>query len=320
MNKILIIGDSIADIYRQFSYKKQCPDSPDTPAGILSATEIRPGGVANVAVNLSNLLPKSHSIDMISVLDCETAYTVKRISSNRVNMSDCVIVSSDLALLKERIIFEKWDADNQNFVARLDNRSSIDPVFSRRVSELVKRYLDSSPDYPELVILSDYSGGVVTDELLEVLSPVKDRLLVDTKRTDLAPFSGALLAKLNSLELNRVLLTDHSPERYFKYFVVTFGEKGAHLVMRKNEIVAQIPCSTTMKVEFKAHKVKTVDVCGCGDTFLAGLAAGLVRFQDPFDAVYFANAAAATVVTQERTAVADLSQTLEMMGRNYETR
>lgn len=319
-SRILVIGDSIADVYREFEYRKQCPDAPETPVGLLSRVDLRPGGAANVAANLAALAPLDCRIDLISVIDIATARALKYASLNRVDLSRCLFVDEAQSLRKERVLFDGWDRGNRDFVVRLDNRSTIEPVDADGIRLSVRSYLrdESTPD---LVILSDYAGGVLTDDLIKELRPVMGRLLVDTKRTDLSCFSGSLLAKLNSSEYRKVLLGDATPERHFRYFVVTRGEMGARLIIRKDfdEQYLRFPHnvfgSTVMTTDFQARDVEPVDVCGCGDTFLAGVAAGLIRFNDPFEAVSFANAAAATVVVQPRTAIADLEKTLGMTGR-----
>ncbi len=336
MKRVLVIGDSIADVYRDFVYKKQCPDAPDVPAAIQSGYDLRPGGAANVAVNLAALAPDI-SIDLASVLSPETARAVKRISSSRVDMYRSVIVDHDQSLVKERILINGMDSDRRSFIARLDNRRSIKRDFVESLEHLLDRYLAESPDV-ELVVLSDYDGGVLSERVLHLLAPFRDRLIVDTKRTDLSCFSSgerslvssvpsdrSLFAKLNEAEHRAVLLGDPLPERHFKYFVVTRGELGAKMIVYrdigrenrsslKSETVIMGSMSQVVSIP-AASGVEAIDVCGCGDTFLAGIAAGLLRYNDPYEALSFANAAAATVVSQSRTAVASLQKALEMTGR-----
>lgn len=306
MKRILVIGDAIADVYRAFEYRKTCPDAPGTPVGIQREIEVRPGGAANVAVNLAALAPVDCSIDLIAALDYDTAQAVKRLSARRVGLSESIVAASDEVLRKERIVIDG------GFAARLDNILRVEPHIAGMLRVRIEQHLATFT--PDLIVLSDYSGGALTDALIEVLRPHRHRLMVDTKRTDLECFSGSLLAKLNQQEHDRVLLVDHSPERYFKYYVVTCGALGARLHIRKIDPTHEYIAITNV-ARFPGRKVQAVDVCGCGDTFLAGLAAGLIRYDDVFEAVSFANCAAATVVTQQRTAVANLAETLEMTGR-----
>lgn len=332
MKRVLVVGDAIADVYREFEYRKQCPDAPSTPVAVHVRDDLRPGGAANVAVNLAALAPDI-AIDLISVLDVRTAFEVKFSGSSRVNMAWTLMVGSEQALCKERILISGMDADVRPFVARLDNRRQIEPSDVELIEENLQSYLGHYPDV-DLILLSDYAGGVLNDRLLQVLAPFRDRLIVDTKRTDLSCFSSgdrapismvpeqrSLMVKLNQDEHRRVLLDESIPEKHFKYFVVTHGPGGTSMVLYRdagelgyNDIKIMGAVSQTIRLK-AIEGIDVRDVCGCGDTFLAGLAAGLLRFDDPYEALAFANAAAATVVSQPRTAVASLEETMRLIGR-----
>ena len=310
MKRILVIGDAISDLYLDYSYKKQCPDDPAVPAYVLQNIQVVAGGAANVAVNLSALLPEGYRVDLISVIDTKTAATLDDSA-----VEHCVFVPRRRALIKERVKVD-WGP-----LVRLDNRSTFEKDDVDKVHTRVKNYLAEVD--PELVLISDYAGGVLTDDLISILRPFAHKCLVDTKRVDMADFNGFLLAKVNSLEYSQILSRDPFPERYFKFFVVTRGEMGARILSYRNyDSSAHLsPChlasSISSTTSIPGQSVEAVDACGCGDTFLAGLAAGWVRFKgDPFESVAFANSAAATVVTQPKVAIADIKKTLEMIGRS----
>jgi sugar/nucleoside kinase (ribokinase family) len=113
----------------------------------------------------------------------------------------------------------------------------------------------------------------------------------------------------------RVIEREAIPERFFDALIRTDGSAGAFLDMHEWLGPTSYAVNT---VRAPAHEVPVVDVCGCGDTFMAGLAASLLKNDDYFTAMQFANAAAATVVTQARTSVADLGETLRLLGREEE--
>lgn len=154
---------------------------------------------------------------------------------------------------------------------------------------------------------------------MEILLDMREKLLVDTKLTDLSVFGSngrkTKLVKLNYDEWRAVTANDAMPERFFEAMVMTRGRSGAYLTIRKD--LTDIK-SVTHTLRVKGHDVETVDVCGCGDTFLAGLAASLLTSDDVFSALQFANAASATVVTKARTSIADLGLTLKLLGREVQ--
>lgn len=87
------------------------------------------------------------------------------------------------------------------------------------------------------------------------------------------------------VEIARELL-----QRGPKYVVVTMGERGALLVSREREV--HVP----------AFKVDPVDTTAAGDAFNAALAVSLAEGKGPYEAIGFANAAAALTVTRKGAA------------------
>lgn len=305
VKRILVVGDIIADVYREFSYWKRCPDLAETAVGLFKSERWIPGGAANVAMNIASLAP-GLSVELFGVMSKELNMLWDHVACN------CVYVDSHESLVKERIIMHN---DQTDFVVRLDSRKQVDDIVANLVKTRLEQRLKHDPA-PDLIVLSDYAGGILTDDLLDVLRPWFDRLLVDTKRVDLSCFAGSLMAKLNVAEYTRAVSYEQPhPEQYFKYFVVTRGAYGAKLhVSYDNSSEFKVSLST--KIE--GHDVKTVDPCGCGDTFLAGLAVSLAKGNDVTTATKFANAAAASVVTKSYTAVANLEETLELLKEKNE--
>ena len=306
MKRVLVIGDVIADVYRDCTFKKMCPDAPTVRAIVEHSRDVRPGGAANVAVNLA-ALTKDVRIHLIGEMDVQLARAVKQAGHNRINMEFCEF--TDDVLTKERVSLDG------EFIMRVDNKLQTNTFAAGGIYHSLKEYLSLFD--PDLVVMSDYAGGSINPDTLEVLLSMRERLLVDTKMTDLSVFGSegkTRLIKLNYDEWKAVVAGEAAPERFFDSMVVTRGPSGAYLSIRRDEGTR----SLTHTLRVPGHRVDAVDVCGCGDTFMAGLAASLLRNDDYFTAVQFANAAAATVVTQPRTAVADRELTLKLLGREEE--
>jgi len=305
LKRILVIGDVIADLYRECKFKKACPDAPGVDAIVETGRELRPGGAANVALNLAALAPDVR-VDLIGALDVELARTIKFMSGSRVDCSLCPLAG---ALVKERLIRDG------RFVLRVDSSAVTPECVAISIRWSLHEYLERQ--VPDMILLSDYGFGSVDPQALGMLLRYRDIMLVDTKTVDLSVFAegGArtLLAKLNHSEWKAVLGAHHSPEDFFTFLVVTDGPGGASLFFSRP---GERPGTTVRQsMRLRAHAVADVDVCGCGDTFLAGLAAAMVDGKDAHFAVEFANAAAATVVSKPRTAVADRNETLGLLGR-----
>lgn len=303
MKKVLVIGDIISDEYRECSFKKMCPDAANVPAFVECAVDLRPGGAANVAVNLASLSPQT-KVYLIGSLTIPLAREVKRLSKNVVNMEYCDL---DESLVKQRIIVAG------EMLCRLDNMRSFSWYAAESICNRLKEFLAEND--PDLVIFSDYGAGSLNEDSFQILLSMREKLLVDTKLTDLSPFGSedkkTRLVKLNSEEWKSVVQTEAAPERFFSAMIVTTGKDGAILSIRNDNGNKSV--THTMKVN--GCPANVADVCGCGDTFLAGVAASLLVNDDYFTAVQFANAAASTVVSKPRTAVADLGLTLKLIGR-----
>lgn len=101
------------------------------------------------------------------------------------------------------------------------------------------------------VVISDYNKGFVTTRLVEqVISSMKGigPVFLDTKKTELARFEGAVV-KINREE---AIASKNLPK---EGLVVTLGGEGANY----------------KGITYPAFKVPVVDVCGAGDSFLAGM-------------------------------------------------
>ncbi len=304
MKRVLVIGDGIADVYRECSFAKMCPDAPDVRALLNHGDERRPGGASNVALNIAALSPGTQ-VDLIAEIPVGLRYDIKRLSDNRVGTEYSPLGDG---LVKERIF------DDGKFLVRVDNQRRVSSYTAEMVKRMLRQYLAEHD--PDLVVFSDYAGGSVNIDSLSILLGMRQRLLVDTKETDLSQFDGTFVIKLNHDEWKRVAIKHAVPEKFCENMIVTLGPRGAELTIRTEDGST----SVTHTLSVSAHDVSVVDVCGSGDTFIAGLAASFLTNGDPYTAMQFANAAAATVVSQPRVAIANLKDTLDLVKGLYETR
>lgn len=109
---------------------------------------------------------------------------------------------------------------------------------------------DDLSDY-DAIVISDYNKGSVTvDTVQHIVANAKCRIFMDTKMRDLEKLKGVTL-KINRREWES-RISDHDDT------VVTLGEDG----VMYGDIIKP------------AADIDVHDVCGAGDTFLAGLVAG----------------------------------------------
>jgi len=146
-----------------------------------------------------------------------------------------------------------------------------------RVDEKIKtEHIDTADENLSMydaVVISDYNKGFVAEgDIKDFRAKYNGPIFVDTKKTNLAQFDGCFV-KINQYEFEAAeTLTDD--------LIVTYGSK---------------------KVEYKNRtylppSVETHDVCGAGDTFLAGLVFKYLESYDMDAAIKFAMDAAAVTV------------------------
>jgi bifunctional ADP-heptose synthase (sugar kinase/adenylyltransferase) len=129
-------------------------------------------------------------------------------------------------------------------------------------------------DTYDAVVISDYNKGFLTYEHIESIIENSIPVFIDTKKTDIERFQGAWV-KVNELEYSRL-------KSECSGLIVTLGDRGAKVPHH------DIYCPT--------KSVEVMDVCGCGDTFMAALVAQYLFTKDIEKAIIFANVAAGITV------------------------
>jgi D-beta-D-heptose 7-phosphate kinase/D-beta-D-heptose 1-phosphate adenosyltransferase len=175
---------------------------------------------------------------------------------------DADFVHNDTPITKTRFI----DKRSGQHLLRVDSEDDIVP-WSGRTPFPIDTY--------DAVIISDYNKGFLSYEDIEkIISSAKCPVFVDTKKTDVKRFQGAWV-KINELEYSRL-------KSECSGLIVTLGDRGAKVPHH------EIHCPT--------ESVEVMDVCGCGDTFLAALAVQYLYTKDIEKSIIFANAAAGITV------------------------
>ena len=174
------------------------------------------------------------------------------------------LLTNEEEIVKTRYIDEK--ANQQ--ILRVDEESEIKPFDNEEVDS----------DYDALVI-SDYNKGFITQEkLFEISSTFVGPVFIDTKKT-CVPENAFI--KVNESEFEKI--THFIPDN----MIITRGGEGT-------EYQGKL---------YPAEKVKVFDVVGAGDTFLAALTYGYLKYGTIDRAIPLANKAAAIAVSHTGTYV-----------------
>jgi D-beta-D-heptose 7-phosphate kinase/D-beta-D-heptose 1-phosphate adenosyltransferase len=274
--------------------------SPEAPVPVLRHVQRyeRPGGAANVAMNLAGLGCKTYLAGLWGA-DGEQAELAKLVHAAGVDTLG-VVTGSQPTISKTRIVGRTQQ------LLRLDIESR-DPVPAAE-EERLAQCAEELAAKVHAVVLSDYAKGALTAGLCErVIRAARHAgipVLADPKTPDFSKYSGATTVCPNLGELAaatgvaahrteellaaaRELLVEHD----FKFLTVTMSEKGIALLRADG---------TVMRSKARAREV--FDVSGAGDTVIATMAACLAGGLAMETAVELANVAAGIVVGKVGTA------------------
>ena len=131
----------------------------------------------------------------------------------------------------------------------------------------------------DALVISDYDKGFLTTEkIFELTSRFTGPVFIDSKKTNL-PADAYI--KVNELEYERMSYCN------YENLIITRGGEGAEY---KGDL-------------YPAEKVNVFDVVGAGDTFLAALTYGYLKYGRIDKAIPLANKAAAVAVSHRGTYV-----------------
>jgi D-beta-D-heptose 7-phosphate kinase/D-beta-D-heptose 1-phosphate adenosyltransferase len=288
--RILVVGDIMLDRYILGEVERISPEAP-VPVLRHAQRYERPGGAANVAMNLAGLGCQTF---LCGFWGADSEQAELKLLLEPAGVDTLGVVSSSLPTIsKTRIV-----ARTQQLM-RLDIESRERPPYEEtqrlqaRAVQLVEKV--------HAVILSDYAKGVLTDEVCEAVIRAARAagvpVLVDPKSKDFSKYSGATTVCPNLNELSmatgvpahetdalidaaRVQMAEHD----FKFLTVTMSEKGIRILGPDGDYHSP------------ARAREVFDVSGAGDTVIATLAASLAGGLHIHTAVELANLAAGIVV------------------------
>jgi len=281
---ILTIGDAMLDRYWHGDTHRVSAEAP-IPVIDVSSIEDRPGGAANVALNVatlgaaSSLIAATGQDEMSDILE-------SKLSSSGI---DCrfIRVEGMSTITKVRLVSRSQQMIRADFEALFD----ID-------ADQVLKGMDLVPEY-DSVVLSDYDKGLFSDpsSIIENARNKGRPVLVDPKFKPFSAYQGATVIKPNTLELkNAVGDWDSEAEMLEKCRGLMAGIGcEAMLVTRASEGMTLV--EQHGESHFPAQTREVYDTSGAGDTVIAVLAASLASGQTLKDSVALANVAAGIVVS-----------------------
>ena len=285
---ILVIGDIILDAYIFGTVDRISQEAP-VPIVSIAEKNFKPGGAANVALNLSGLGANVQLIGLTgSGINCDELQKCFE-KNNNINLH-LVKDEGRPTSVKTRII-----ADGKQ-VARLDNEATNE--INQIHKDKLKSIFDANSKNIDGIIIEDYNKGTLSSDvivhIIDSASKNSIPVYVDPKYDNYEHYKGVRLFKPNLVEYNTIVRNKNFgvlPESGFKFkeyidseiLLLTLGAEGMSLYF--NDSHNQIPT--------KARKV--YDVSGAGDTVIATFAMNDICGLDPLESSIIANLAAGRV-------------------------
>jgi D-beta-D-heptose 7-phosphate kinase/D-beta-D-heptose 1-phosphate adenosyltransferase len=296
---VTCVGDLMLDRFVQGWVHRV---SPEAPVPVLRVIEehARLGGVGNVVRNVLGLGARAACLGAVGEDEAgrEVAALLGAESRCQVLLVAC---AARPTTTKTRFV-----AGGQQLL-RADAETTGD-LPAAAVRDLAQRFTEAI-EQTDIVVVSDYAKGVLTDALIDLLVTRARRagkaVIVDPKNADLARYAEATLLTPNASELalasgracssdeDVVAAADQALARCrAEAILVTRSSRGMTLVRRNSA-----------PVHFPADVREVFDVTGAGDTVAATLAVLLAAGASLETAARVANVAAGLVVGKVGTAV-----------------
>ncbi len=288
---VLVVGDSMLDKYWFGDTNRISPEAP-VPVVRIVRSEERPGGAANVALNVASLGVKTTLMGIIGA-DENGSNLKKLLSPAGIN---CQLLSDPAVktILKLRIVAR------QQQLVRIDFE---EPPSGDVLANLLSDFSDAIEQFDALV-LSDYGKGGLTHirSMIEIARDKGIPVLIDPKGDNYDRYAGATVITPNRAELALVVGSWTSEEDLTIRAQNLRDRLGltALLLTRSEEGMTLFTADGVQTVPAQAREV--FDVSGAGDTVIAVTAAMLAAGLNLSEAVRIANRAGGIVVGKLGTA------------------
>ncbi len=291
--RVLVVGDVMLDHYVWGNVSRISPEAP-VPVVTVTRENLLLGAATNVVNNIHALGGKVRLCGVIGPDDAGRQL-VHLLREQGINTEGLIVEEGRPTTIKTRVI-----AHNQQ-VVRVDRetKNGIEPDTHAEIFAFVKEQIEDGLD---ALVLSDYSKGVVTRELVrDIVKLARGNgvtVSVDPKVNHFGMYSGVTILTPNTKEASigaKLEIEDDASlmkagalllkQLKCDAVLITRGEHGMSLFERGGRIT-HIP---TMAQE-------VFDVTGAGDTVISVLALAMAAGASMVDAARISNYAAGIVV------------------------
>jgi len=284
--KVLVVGDIMLDRYWYGPTQRISPEAP-VPVVKISQDEDRPGGAANVALNIASI---GGQVTLAGITGKDEASDTLATHLQAMNIACQFDQHLDVPTITKLRVMSR----NQQLI-RLDFEQSLQQVEKKSLASKVESLVASH----DVLLLSDYDKGTLSavQQLIQIAKKNHIPVLVDPKGCDFSKYRGASILTPNMSEFEAIVGECQSEaeivtkgqqllqELDLAAMLVTRSEHGMTLLRRDHE-----------EFHLPTEAKEVYDVTGAGDTVIATLALAVAAKANYPQASALANIAAGIVV------------------------
>ncbi len=308
--RVIVYGDLMLDRYWYGSTSRISPEAP-VPVVNVKKIESKPGGAANVALNIAALGGKISLFGLVGD-DAESVELKEKLNQHSI---DCqfLALSDYSTITKLRVL-----GQNQQLI-RMDFEKVFDQVDDAELIDTFRQQLNAS----HIVVLSDYAKGTLQHikYLIELAREQGVPVVVDPKSKDFSCYAGAMLVTPNLKEFKAVVGEfANDDELAQKAFSLMARHQIEALLITRGKDGMTLVHQTLGAKHYLARSKEVYDVTGAGDTVIAVIAAALAAGHDIENAVNLGNIAAGIVVGKlgaEVVSVSELRRALQRKNNSH---
>ncbi|WP_321493485.1 D-glycero-beta-D-manno-heptose-7-phosphate kinase [uncultured Desulfobacter sp.] len=309
---VLVIGDLMLDEYLWGRVDRISPEAP-VPVVAVERENYTLGGAGNVINNLSAMGAKVFAMGAVGT--GQAGHNVlKMLESLGVDVTGVISEPDRPTTRKTRII-----ASNQQML-RIDRE--VKHKISAHTLEVLTGVMAGYIRKMDLVIISDYDKGLVTQELVgratDLAKKARVITLADPKSMDFSKYKGVTILTPNKKEAaiaaGMQLQTPADMEKAAAKIMEQTGLDKLLITCGKSGMILYETGKPAVSIASKARQV--FDVSGAGDTVISLLGLGLASGAEFETAAWLANLAAGIVVAKVGTATPSIDELKQCITTN----
>lgn len=260
---VLVVGDLILDKYLFSDVERISPEAP-VPVALVNKVENRLGGAANVAFNVKKVGANVTLFGLIGN-DINSVEIKKMLQDNGI---DFIGYSQEKyrTITKTRVVSKgnqmiRIDVEDKNIVLNREDLSAVKDLLKKKMQKF------------DIIIISDYQKGVVSQNLINFLLSLGKYVCMDSKNS-YSNLKKMKFIKPNFSESKTIAksLGDSFDYKNTDEDVEKMGKKlrekiGIDLLITRSEMGASYICDKCYHDKTKVSQV--IDVTGAGDTCIS---------------------------------------------------